>query len=438
MKTYLVLALLFFLMDASGQGLIINEISNGQSGAREYVELMVIGDTSCEFVDIRGFILDDNNGVNNDGFSSNQIGAGVSAGHIRFDSITRWQNLVPGTLILIYNSVDKNPSITMAEDTNDTNPFDSVFVLADTACGLSGCSTIPKAGGGGSSNYSPCSYDTAKWIYTSLRNTGDAMQVRYPNGQYFHGIAYGDTPMLGGVDSLLLDSADGTGKTYYFTSGNYRDSANYIIGMAVSDETPGQPNNSDNEAYLSNQNDCILALGILNFKLMLVNDSLKARWEMSEENNHYQFKLNRTRDLQSFQLVPLNSVNRLLPPKYLYHLGPAPIGPYYYQLSAINLYRQSFKTELLYMEYYPNNLYIVGYDLNSNNGEKWLQIYSKYKVSATLLIYNLYGEELLHHSIQLKRGENKVRLGTFQNGSSLIFIKIFTDKECTTSKLLYN
>ncbi|MEM7039935.1 MAG: hypothetical protein AAF570_23380, partial [Bacteroidota bacterium] len=48
-----------------GQGAIVYEFSNGTTGSQEYIELVVIGpdgNENCGPVDLRGFIVDDNNG----------------------------------------------------------------------------------------------------------------------------------------------------------------------------------------------------------------------------------------------------------------------------------------------------------------------------------------------------------------------------------------
>ena len=102
-ETVLAFALLtfnFFSLQAQS-GLVVNEISQGSLGSREFAELVVVGDP-CSTVDIRGWIVDDNNGIftecgpnPNDGALS---GYGIAAGHIRFSfnpvwgGCTRWYN----------------------------------------------------------------------------------------------------------------------------------------------------------------------------------------------------------------------------------------------------------------------------------------------------------------------------------------------------------
>ena len=68
MRSLRVLASLIVLISfqSYSQQLIINEVSQG-SGNGEYVELLVMGTLSCQqtttpCIDIRGYVIDDNNG----------------------------------------------------------------------------------------------------------------------------------------------------------------------------------------------------------------------------------------------------------------------------------------------------------------------------------------------------------------------------------------
>jgi len=72
--------LILFPFLCFGQGLIINEISNGTTGTQEYYELVVIGSSSNPLgnVDLGGWIIDDNNG-DFEGFTT----TGIATGHIR-------------------------------------------------------------------------------------------------------------------------------------------------------------------------------------------------------------------------------------------------------------------------------------------------------------------------------------------------------------------
>ena len=84
-------------------GLVINEVSQGTSGG-EWVELVVEG--ACT-VDIRGWIIDDNNGLFTDcGPGNPENGAfpghGVASGHLRFSNDATWEAVPEGTIIVVY------------------------------------------------------------------------------------------------------------------------------------------------------------------------------------------------------------------------------------------------------------------------------------------------------------------------------------------------
>ena len=94
---------------ALSQTVIINEVSNGPSGNKEYVELLVVPDGSAPScasppcLDLRGWLIDDNNGHHG--------GGGVATGAARFAQHPLWSCVPVGTLILIHNGADPNPAV---------------------------------------------------------------------------------------------------------------------------------------------------------------------------------------------------------------------------------------------------------------------------------------------------------------------------------------
>ena len=89
--------------------LIINEVSQGSGGTKEYVELLVIGAPNCSSlptVDLRGWYIDDNGGNHATG-----SGTGIATGCMRFTTNTLWAAVPIGTIILIYNDGDIEPGI---------------------------------------------------------------------------------------------------------------------------------------------------------------------------------------------------------------------------------------------------------------------------------------------------------------------------------------
>lgn len=224
-------------------GLFVNEFSNGTSGAKEFVELMVVT-ANCEpALDIRHWIVDDNNGDFSGGPSS---GEGIAAGHMRFKSVSQWQNVPRGAIIVIYDDTDPN-LLLPADDPTDANN-DSIYILPANSNLLEWCDGKPNPGDG---TYAACAYTSggSNWSYISLRNGGDAMQTRKPDFSYFHGVGYG-SGLNGGPDNIYF-SGSGSGMAYQFggvQEQDYRNQANWS-SLSASMNNPGQVNNADNQTF---------------------------------------------------------------------------------------------------------------------------------------------------------------------------------------------
>ena len=100
---------------SNAQTLIINEISQGPSGSKEYVEFLVIPtgainpcQPNANCLDLRGWIIDDNNGFFTPGSTS---GVGLAQGALRFSNSSFWSCIPVGTLIVVYNDTDPNASL---------------------------------------------------------------------------------------------------------------------------------------------------------------------------------------------------------------------------------------------------------------------------------------------------------------------------------------
>lgn len=226
--------------------LIVNEFSNGGSGISEYVEILVLGDKdSCAPVDIRGYIIDDNNGD----FSLDPVGSGIAVGHLRFPATAVWSSVPVGSLIVIYNEQEKNSEI--GEDDPFDGDGDGVYIIP--ASSLEGSDESPTVSGQGVYSTNAI-YGIGEWSTCWMYNSGDAIQIRFPDGSYCHGISYGNSGKIsGGPDSLFVEDKTGTGKVYSFHTGSGKNVFNYSADK-VSDgyQTPGAPNNPENEAFIQN------------------------------------------------------------------------------------------------------------------------------------------------------------------------------------------
>lgn len=248
---YYVLFFLFLIKYSStlqAQGVIINEASNGASGTQEFVELLVIGSSAIPTgkVNLSGWILDDNNGD----FEGSQTGVGIATGHIRIapGCLT---SVSPGALIVIYNAPDRS----FTPDETDSNG-DCVYFFPDNSPCLEECSNSPN-----SSNAvypSACTYGTANWNTVTMRNGGDAIQVRDPSANFFHGFSYGDVTIpaaplfpasLGGGTAFSI-AGSGSGHEFIYNDGDFTNSANFTR-QPVANETVGAPNNDNNRFVIN-------------------------------------------------------------------------------------------------------------------------------------------------------------------------------------------
>ena len=104
MRYVIFLILIIRISNVFSQGAIINEFSNGASGSKEFIELLVIGNNANpnDPVDLSGWIIDDNNGD----FQSSGAEFAIGRGHFQLGSC--FSSIPPGVLIVIYNDDDLN------------------------------------------------------------------------------------------------------------------------------------------------------------------------------------------------------------------------------------------------------------------------------------------------------------------------------------------
>lgn len=233
----------------TAQTLIINEVSNGPSGNKEYVEFLVI-DTAVSYncnsttppcIDIRGWIFDDNSGYH----GSN----GVAAGAMRFSNSPLWSCVPLGTIILLYNDADINPAVPAQDITlNDGNcrlvvPVSSSLIESNTTTpGALACS-YPGSGWTAGGN----------WNTTALANPGDCARIVNLAGCEVFSLCYGSA----NTNTVIYFAGAGGQTVWYFNSGNPLSIANWTTGSAATtpgNQTPGNANNAANQSYIDQFN----------------------------------------------------------------------------------------------------------------------------------------------------------------------------------------
>ncbi|PCJ83672.1 MAG: hypothetical protein COA57_10800 [Flavobacteriales bacterium] len=230
--------------------IVINEVSQGPSGSKEYVEILVIGDGTCNScVDIRGWIFDDNNGWHE---SPIGVGQGIASGCMQFAYDPFWACVPAGTLILIYNNADLNASLP-PDDLSSTDG-NCTFVIPSNSTLFNSNTSEPNTSG--LIDYSTITFTSGgNWNTTSMANTNDSYQLIDPNNTsapYFS-IGWGNNTLM----QNIYFSGSSAGDVMYMTNSVDNDpfnSANWVVGSASTDQTPGAPNNAANAAWISSLN----------------------------------------------------------------------------------------------------------------------------------------------------------------------------------------
>jgi len=284
-------------------GLVLNEWSNGPGGLQEYYEFVVAG--ACgETADIREYILDDNNGTFTTPADYDGTSSGIASGHFRFTNAAQWANIPVGSVIVVYNADDVNPDLPAADPTDANN--DSLYVVPHTSALFERCGSLPVSTAP-DSVYTPCTYATAgltEWGALGIRNSGDAIQVRQPNGDYYHGVSYGGSEISGGPNNLKLFTGNGGGMAGWFNSGDIFDVSNWSSGSVAGNQTPGQPNNAANLSWLllmrdSTTSNCpitVLPVELGNFKGKNAPEGNLLYWYTLSERDADYFIVERSTD----------------------------------------------------------------------------------------------------------------------------------------------
>jgi gliding motility-associated-like protein len=241
---------------AQFQGLIVNEFSQGNTGNREYIEIVVVGNRTCtdSTADIRGWIFDDQNGW----YGNNNS----TQGHYRFRDVTNWSRVPFGSIILLYNSADKNLSITLPDDPTDANGDLAYIVPINSSAYLEQFAAGPNNASGPGYVY-PAATSTTGYVPTTNQwqflialnnNNGDVISLVSPadRSSAFFSVGYGYT-VNAGFQLPLVDIANvGGGNSASLSTGNYLTASDWQVATVPTNETPGLPNGGQNSAWISN------------------------------------------------------------------------------------------------------------------------------------------------------------------------------------------
>jgi Secretion system C-terminal sorting domain len=445
-------ALLFaglFSTAIQAQGLIVNEMSNGTSAAKEYVELLVIGGTGVEFapVDLRGWILDDNNGS-----FQTSVGTGVAPGHFRIAASCAALTAVPvGSIILIYNADDKEASFP-ADDLTDANN-DKVYVFPHTAACLEVCTSSPNATGS-VTTYTGCTYQSTttaavnsprSWAAIGFGNAADAVQIRKPDLSFFHGFAYGSITApfpafpaaLGGGNSFNVASGTNALRSNILNCGAWNNGANYNF-IAAATQTPAAANNAANATLINNirtgnyiyanpsdPNNCILTLPIYlqSFDAKAVENYNQIHFSLNSDEDFATVVLEKSQDGLNFEYLAEFFITEKQILFQRDFIDNQPFALSYYRLKMVET---NGKTSY-------SNVQAVRH--SSNNAEADLLIYpnptqnilniefiNALQIETQIEIINTVGQ--IQHSQIVAAGNNLVQIQTLNLASGAYFIRI--------------
>ncbi len=258
-------------MLSKSQTLIMNEVSNGISGSgagtQEYVEFVVVSNSvvyDCNSstppcLDIRGWIFDDNSGYHGP--------SGIASGAVRFSFDPLWSCVPLGTMIVIYNSADRNPTIP-PDDLSLTDGNCRIIAPINNTSLFDRNTTTPGA--------AACSYPATGWVAggdwtnTALANPSDCARVVNLAGCEVFSVCYGAAD---NQNTLIYFAPAGTSTVYYFNGVDPTLQSNWSSGLSASFETPGAPNNAANAAYINQLNNGCAPITPINVTASSVNAS---------------------------------------------------------------------------------------------------------------------------------------------------------------------
>jgi hypothetical protein len=260
------LAMLWTHESIWSQSVIINEMSQGSDGGKEWVELLIVD----EGVDLRGWELGD-------------FDDGIWHPIAEFSTHSEWRNIASGTIIVIYNSGDVDGTI-IARGGVDTTFSDKSVLL-----GVNNSSFLN---------------DTGPWGGTSgafANSDGDdAPAIRNASDQIIHDMAV--------THPTATVTSPGSAKVKYYTGntvGGVIDDTNWNVASSSSG-TPGEANGGDN----SNWVDQSLPVELSRWFASSTQGEVMLNWSTDSEIENQGFVIDRTlRQAQGSNTEPVEEWN---------------------------------------------------------------------------------------------------------------------------------
>lgn len=247
--------------DQRGKEIIVNEFSENTVKGPQYAEFLVLGNNECEETyDLRGHIIDDNNGLlieaNSFVTPFTTEGVGISPGYLFFTNHDNWAKVPNGSLILVLQAKTASDSNFPPLDPYDSDG-DFVYVLTADDAELFGGMTSTWNDLESHMDYIGA-LSVPNWEKIQLKSEADGMQVRYPDGTYCHGVSRGTTAFADST-SFTLHITEESADTEHcqFFDVDYEDKNHFSCQSAQdSVQTPGKPNSDENAAMIAALIEC--------------------------------------------------------------------------------------------------------------------------------------------------------------------------------------
>ena len=242
--------------------MIVNETNRESDGRGQYVELLVLGGCNCEdYTDLRGYILDDNNGYlipagQNVNYYNLESSIGANDGYLAFNFSENWDSVPNGSLILVYDERDTTVMTLPADDPTDSND-DGVYVLQASNTNYFYAKTNTWNETDKLLEYTGL-LSTAEWEKIKISPLADGIQIREPDGTYHHGVSLGLTNFsAANTFPLWITSAFSTSHNIQLTGADYENKSDFTYSAAeLTLRTPGLSNSTPNEILIDSLRDC--------------------------------------------------------------------------------------------------------------------------------------------------------------------------------------
>jgi hypothetical protein len=435
---------LFFSEKAAAQGMIINEVSNGASGNREFVEFLVVGSAAAPTtpVNLSGWIIDDNNGD----FGGSIAGVGISTGHIRI-SASCLASVPVGSLIVIYNVADKNTNITLDDDATDINN-DGVYVFPSNSSCFQLCSNLPLSNSNPA--YGACTYGattTTTWgSVLGLGNTNDAFQVRRPDASFYHGLSYGAAitatfpsfpAELGGGTAFNSQFSTMLGQGIAANCGGFNVAATYEVIPAAS-ETPGAGNNTDNSNMIENirngeynyddPNDplnCVLPLYLLDFDARATGLQRNLlRWTLATVDPQSHANIQRSADGYNFKTIGKVNLEAIMDARTYTYSDFTPFQTTYYRLQFIEPNAKISYSHIRAVSHDEQESVLLF--PNPAREQLHISLPSSFESSSQYMVVDALGRVLLRGEIA--KGEAAATISTQELAAGTYFLQLQNEK----------